>query len=73
MMAGGLYNAVMTAANECAVADFLADRIGFTDIYERIERSLDWASAQGMRDSSYELAEVFEWEKRIRDLWSRNG
>lgn len=73
MQAGGLYPAVLNAANECAVADFLADRIGFTEIYERIEKSLDWASAQGMRDGSYELAEVFEWEKRIRDLWSRNG
>ena len=73
MQAGGLYPAVLNAANECAVADFLADRIGFTEIYERIEKSLDWASAQGMQDGSYELAEVFEWEKRIRDLWSRNG
>ena len=73
MQEGGLYPAVLNAANECAVADFLADRIGFTGIYERIEKSLDWAASQGLADSAYELEEVFEWEKRIRDLWSRNG
>ena len=40
---GGNVPCVMNAANEIAVAAFLADKIGFNDIYNTIERTMAWA------------------------------
>ena len=40
---GGNVPCVMNAANEIAVAAFLADRIGFNDIYNIIEKTMAWA------------------------------
>ena len=37
---GGIMPTVMNAANEAAVADFLADKIGFSDIADRVERAM---------------------------------
>lgn len=41
--AGGTAPCAMNAANEVAVAAFLAGKIRFTDIYEIIERTISWA------------------------------
>ena len=41
--AGGNAPCVMNAANEIAVAAFLADRISFTQIHEIIEKTMAWA------------------------------
>ena len=41
---GGNVPCVMNAANEIAVAAFLADKIGFNDIYNTIEKTMAWAS-----------------------------
>lgn len=40
---GGNVPCVMNAANEIAVAAFLADKIGFNDIYNTIEKTMAWA------------------------------
>ncbi len=40
---GGNVPCVMNAANEIAVASFLADKIGFNDIYNIIEKTMAWA------------------------------
>ena len=40
---GGNVPCVMNAANEIAVAAFLADKIGFNDIYNIIEKTMAWA------------------------------
>lgn len=40
---GGNVPCVMNAANEIAVAAFLADKIGFNDIYNTIEKTIAWA------------------------------
>ncbi len=45
--AGGLCPAVMNAANECAVSLFLQDRIGFADIADIVENTLNAVSASG--------------------------
>lgn len=37
---GGIMPTVMNAANEAAVADFLMDKIGFTDIADRVEYAM---------------------------------
>jgi 1-deoxy-D-xylulose-5-phosphate reductoisomerase len=44
---GGTYPAVLNAANEQAVAGFLARRLGFLDITEVVERVLDEHDADG--------------------------
>jgi 1-deoxy-D-xylulose-5-phosphate reductoisomerase len=54
--------AVMNAANEIAVAEFLEGRIGFTQIAETIERTMDAHSAQKLRS----IDEVLK-----ADLWGR--
>ncbi len=43
LLAGGTALCTLNAANEVAVADFLAGRIGFLDIVETIRRTLDRA------------------------------
>lgn len=67
MKRGGLYPAVFNIANECAVAAFLQDRIGFTDIYRWIERTMDWAAGK-LTGSNYELEELFELEREIQEF-----
>ncbi|MBR2264456.1 MAG: 1-deoxy-D-xylulose-5-phosphate reductoisomerase [Firmicutes bacterium] len=55
----GLYPAVFNAANEKAVADFLAGNIGFTDIFDRVEKALDRYDAAPHPDV-YTLEDVLE-------------
>jgi len=54
--------AVMNAANEIAVAEFLEGRIGFTQIAETIERTMDAHSAHNL----HTIEEVLK-----ADLWGR--
>ena len=54
--------AVMNAANEIAVSEFLAGRIGFTQIAETIERTMDAHAAHDLRS----LEEVLK-----ADIWGR--
>jgi 1-deoxy-D-xylulose-5-phosphate reductoisomerase len=60
--AGESMPAVMNAANEIAVANFLEGRIGFTQIAETIERTMDAHSAHNLRS----IDEVLK-----ADLWGR--
>ena len=55
----GLYPAVFNAANEKAVADFLAGNIGFTDVFDRVEKALDRYDAAPHPDV-YTLEDVLE-------------
>ena len=66
MVRGGLFPAALNAANECAVAAFLADRIGFTTIYQWIEQGMEWAERHGFDGEDYTLEDVFALETGIR-------
>ncbi|MBQ7063330.1 MAG: 1-deoxy-D-xylulose-5-phosphate reductoisomerase [Firmicutes bacterium] len=68
MRLGGLYPAVLNAANEWAVREYLERRIGFTGIYDAIRRAMDFAAAKGLTSGSYELEEIWEWERRVREF-----
>ncbi len=54
----------MNAANEIAVAEFLEGRIGFTQIAETIERTMDAHSAHDL----HSIEEVLK-----ADLWGRES
>ena len=70
MVRGGLFPAALNAANECAVAAFLADRIGFTTIYQWIEQGMKWAERHGFDGEEYTLEDVFALEAGIRqEFW----
>jgi 1-deoxy-D-xylulose-5-phosphate reductoisomerase len=56
--------AVMNAANEIAVTEFLEGRIGFTQIAETIERTMDAHSAHNLRS----IDEVLK-----ADIWGRES
>ncbi|HEY5521791.1 MAG TPA: 1-deoxy-D-xylulose-5-phosphate reductoisomerase [Desulfuromonadaceae bacterium] len=56
--------AVMNAANEIAVVEFLEGRIGFTQIAETIERTMDAHSSHNLRS----IDEVLK-----ADLWGRES
>lgn len=68
MQSGGLYPAAFNAANECAVAAFLNDRISFVEIWQWIEKTMDWAGKRGISSQSYQLEDVFELESEIRNF-----
>lgn len=71
LMAGetaGSMPVVYNAANEAAVAGFISGRIGFTDIWELIERAMEEHSSLASPD----LDEVLAIEKDVRrkiNLW----
>jgi 1-deoxy-D-xylulose-5-phosphate reductoisomerase len=62
--AGESMPAVMNAANEIAVAEFLEGRIGFTQIAETVERTMDAHSAHKLKS----IDEVLK-----ADLWGRDA
>lgn len=62
--AGGAMPAVLNAANEVAVAAFLARRIGFLDIASIVERALSGYSGGGPRT----IGDVLEIDRAARDL-----
>ena len=59
LIRGGLYPAVLNAANEKAVAAFLAGSIGFTDIFHRVEAALERYDAV-VHPQTYTLEDVLE-------------
>ncbi len=59
LIRGGLYPAVFNAANEKAVAAFLAGSIGFTDIFHRVESALERYDAVA-HPQTYTLEDVLE-------------
>lgn len=61
---GGNAPTVFNAANEVAVADFLANKIRYTDIYETIARAVD--TVPYIADAS--LDDIFETERKTRRL-----
>lgn len=68
MKRGGLYPAAFNAANECAVAAFLDDRIPFDGIWQWIEKTMDWAGKCGISDQDYQLEDIFALESEIRNF-----
>lgn len=61
---GGLFPAVMNAANEVAVSLFLEEKIPFTDIYPLVERALDAFESASFK--TFDLDAVF-----AADHWAR--
>jgi 1-deoxy-D-xylulose-5-phosphate reductoisomerase len=61
---GGTYPCAFNAANEVAVAAFLAGRIGFLDIAALVEDALSNVDGAPAAD----LEELYEADRRARDL-----
>lgn len=67
MAAGGMAGAVFNAAKEQALDDFIARRIGFTDMAPRVEMTLEALSAQsGFGDDPADLETVLHWDGQAR-------
>ena len=62
LRAGGTAPAVLNAANEVAVAAFLADQIRFAKIPEVIERTLE-AHSPGAADGLEPIVAADEWAR----------
>ncbi|SMO52085.1 1-deoxy-D-xylulose-5-phosphate reductoisomerase [Paracoccus laeviglucosivorans] len=69
ILAGGAAGAVLNAAKEQALDDFIAGRIGFMDMAPAVERALTDASREeGFGQSPADLATVLEWDGLARRL-----
>ncbi|MCW1839843.1 1-deoxy-D-xylulose-5-phosphate reductoisomerase [Prosthecomicrobium hirschii] len=68
LAAGGGASAVLNAADEVAVAAFLARRIGFLDIARLVEATLDRASAAGLFAEPADLDAVAMVDAQARRL-----
>ncbi|WP_374635078.1 1-deoxy-D-xylulose-5-phosphate reductoisomerase [Paracoccus sp. (in: a-proteobacteria)] len=67
IMAGGAAGAVLNAAKEQALDDFIAGRIRFTDMAPAVEHALDRAAREaGFARSPADLAEVLLWDGLAR-------
>lgn len=72
MAAGGASGAVLNAAKEQALDDFLAGRIGFTDMSRAVEAVLDALTARGgFATSPGDLATVLDWDQQARQQAAR--
>lgn len=71
--AGGTLPCVMNAANEIAVAAFLADGIGYLDIARCVEAAMDAHERDGVQrvESLDQLEEIDRWARRIAEEWTR--
>ena len=69
LRAGGAQPAILSAANEVAVAAFLARRLGFLDIARLVEAVLDEVGPQ----SAETLEAVLHWDAEARRLAHRHG
>jgi 1-deoxy-D-xylulose-5-phosphate reductoisomerase len=67
LMRGGGCPTVLNAANETAVHDFLDGRIGFLEIVEMVERTIE-AIPQGPLES---LEDVYNFDKMAREVTAR--
>lgn len=70
---GGTLPCVMNAANEIAVAEFLADGIGYLDIARCVEAAMDAHERDGVQrvESLDQLEEIDRWARRIAEEWTR--
>ncbi len=70
---GGTLPCVMNAANEIAVAVFLADGIGYLDIARCVEAAMDAHERDGVQrvESLDQLEEIDRWARRIAEEWTR--
>jgi 1-deoxy-D-xylulose-5-phosphate reductoisomerase len=67
LLRGGGCPTVLNAANETAVHAFLEGRIGFLDIVETVERTLE-AIPEGALES---LDDVYNFDKTAREIATR--
>ena len=69
---GGTLPCVMNAANEIAVAAFLADGIGYLDIARCVEAAMDAHERDGVQrvESLDQLEEIDRWARRIAEEWT---
>ena len=70
---GGTLPCVMNAANEIAVAAFLADGIGYLDIARCVEAAMDSHERDGVQrvESLDQLEEIDGWARSIAEEWAR--
>lgn len=70
---GGTLPCVMNAANEIAVAAFLADGIGYLGIARCVEAAMDAHERDGVQrvESLDQLEEIDRWARRIAEEWTR--
>ena len=67
--AGGAAGAVLNAAKEQALDDFIAGRIGFADMARAVERALDACAGEpGFGESPASLDSVLGWDALARRL-----
>lgn len=68
---GGTLPCVMNAANEVAVASFLAERIGYLDIAACVEASMDAHEQEGVQvvESLDQLEAVDAWARTCARTW----
>lgn len=72
MAAGGMAGAVLNAAKEQALDDFIAGRCGFMEMAVAVERSLDQLSGrEGFSTAPGDLATVLHWDQEARKLAAR--
>ena len=70
---GGTLPCVMNAANEIAVAAFLADGIGYLDIARCVEAAMDAHERAGVQrvESLEQLEEIDRWARGIARAWTQ--
>lgn len=70
---GGTLPAVMNAANEVAVAAFLAERIGYLDIARCVEAAMEAHEREGVQpvESLEQLKAVDRWTHDFGEQWVR--
>ncbi len=76
MLAGGASGAVLNAAKEQALDDFIAGHIRFTDMAPAVERALDLAAREpGFAQSPGDLDAVLAWDgfARRAAAWGRGA
>ena len=78
MQAGGAAGAVLNAAKEQALDDFIAGRLRFPDMAAAVEATLAALSARdGFSTPPADLATVLNWDQQARQFaagWAaRNG
>ena len=67
MAAGGMAGAVFNAAKEQALDDFIAGRIGFTQMAPRVEQTLEALSGRdGFARAPEDLQTVLDWDAAAR-------
>ena len=72
---GGTLPCVMNAANEIAVAAFLAGRIGYLDIAACVEAAMDAHEREGVQqvESLEQLEALDRWARRAADEWVKGA